>query len=918
MKNYGYINDSKSLVTKKYVDDRDITTLTLTSVKMTLTYGNANTLQQAWPTFNQDTTGNAATATQLKTARTLWGRSFNGTADITGDISSTGHITPAATDTFNLGSSSLRYNVLNAKTIALYGSVTYGNESHLSDLQIQLFGMRSNSDTVKGWHIYSWEDPYYYPMILGGAYASANALVYTGYKDYSGTTNNCYWGIATNDPLYLLHVNGSFGAASAVLTGALSAASASLTGALSVGGLVSFTNTTDYSASGSTVSAALKVSGGVHIGKILHVANNSYIDGSLMIANARYLYCKDYAGNNSGTYRLVLGINSSNDLLLGYLDSPRPNYNTYIDGNSIYIRNKYTANDATTTTFALSVVRNTVSSSTAVRVGVLTNSPQYSLHVNGTLGVANGVTLSSTATIYGATTISNTLSVASGITLTTTKRIYFGNSSHYLELDGNGYLHTNVGFYSDSWVASGGIGSAGSSGGGGVNVNTYAQIQAGTATGVASENSAYVPTSYALRQTYATASGLSTTVTNLRAGGSHFTALLMRNTNNSPTITFQGEYDNTAGANITLGTISGYKQTISSVAYSGLSVGSDLFIPNGKHIYTYTYGGAVRSVVYYPTANYNELRFGDSAGVTNILGSSVQINSNTIGSAAYCASTTSFSETAATLPTCAAINTFLNSQINPINNAVGEIRTNVRDILAWKKRPVATEMTVSDLGVSRILNLGGIDVWCDGSVLKVGGSVYIGGSTSASYKLQVAGTCYFDGATTINNSLTLQNEGVIKLTPYNGSATTVLSFDRTPNLFVGNSTKATYLYGSTVYVKNGNEVALQVKGKQEYNLTEIFRKSEGSTIASNELNVTEMMTRVGEGRARLYVSAQVTINGTAYTQQYDVIVGSTTGANISMYYAKLGSQPPITFEIMQIGYSNSAWKVLSRISKAIN
>jgi hypothetical protein len=38
---------------------------------------------QTWPTFNQSTTGNAATATTLQTARTINGVSFNGSADIT-------------------------------------------------------------------------------------------------------------------------------------------------------------------------------------------------------------------------------------------------------------------------------------------------------------------------------------------------------------------------------------------------------------------------------------------------------------------------------------------------------------------------------------------------------------------------------------------------------------------------------------------------------------------------------------------------------------------------------------------------------------------------------------------------------------------------------------------------------------------
>lgn len=48
------------------------------------------------------------------------------------------------------------------------------------------------------------------------------------------------------------------------------------------------------------------------------------------------------------------------------------------------------------------------------------------------------------------------------------KRIYF-DATHYLELDSNGYLHTNVGFYSDSFVSAKGQGSGG--GGGGIDVD---------------------------------------------------------------------------------------------------------------------------------------------------------------------------------------------------------------------------------------------------------------------------------------------------------------------------------------------------------------------------------------------------------------------------------------------------------------
>ena len=53
--------------------------------------------------------GNASTATSLQTAKTIWGRSFDGTGNVTGNISSTGNITPLATISHNIGTSSLMY-----------------------------------------------------------------------------------------------------------------------------------------------------------------------------------------------------------------------------------------------------------------------------------------------------------------------------------------------------------------------------------------------------------------------------------------------------------------------------------------------------------------------------------------------------------------------------------------------------------------------------------------------------------------------------------------------------------------------------------------------------------------------------------------------------------------------------------------
>lgn len=54
-------------------------------------------------TFSGDLTGNASTATALKTARTIWGNSFNGSANIGGTL------TPLSTGTYDVGTSTVKF-----------------------------------------------------------------------------------------------------------------------------------------------------------------------------------------------------------------------------------------------------------------------------------------------------------------------------------------------------------------------------------------------------------------------------------------------------------------------------------------------------------------------------------------------------------------------------------------------------------------------------------------------------------------------------------------------------------------------------------------------------------------------------------------------------------------------------------------
>jgi hypothetical protein len=79
---------------------------------------------QAWVNGKNYITSAATVskANQLATARTLWGQSFNGSANISGAISSTGNITPSATATSTLGSASLKYKEVHVSNSVNVGS----------------------------------------------------------------------------------------------------------------------------------------------------------------------------------------------------------------------------------------------------------------------------------------------------------------------------------------------------------------------------------------------------------------------------------------------------------------------------------------------------------------------------------------------------------------------------------------------------------------------------------------------------------------------------------------------------------------------------------------------------------------------------------------------------------------------------
>lgn len=77
-------DNSTKVATTAFVKAQGYGTCTVTANSMdVLTNKDLTSYTNTFPTFNQNTTGNAATATKLATARTINGVSFDGTADIT-------------------------------------------------------------------------------------------------------------------------------------------------------------------------------------------------------------------------------------------------------------------------------------------------------------------------------------------------------------------------------------------------------------------------------------------------------------------------------------------------------------------------------------------------------------------------------------------------------------------------------------------------------------------------------------------------------------------------------------------------------------------------------------------------------------------------------------------------------------------
>lgn len=181
--------------------------------------------------------------------------------------------------------------------------------------------------------------------------------------------------------------------------------------------------------------------------------------------------------------------------------------------------------------------------------GINTLDPKYRLEVNGTFGA-------------GASTFSGNVTIGSS------SRILFAHSSSnidlpYFEIVNVGTaaspvyaIHTNVGFYSDSFITSGGLGqSGGASGGSGMeHVYKYSDLTGSNAFDVDSDDDTF--NAYAIKQMWLEASGaISNSITQLNPSGSGDVVTGVTKSGNAITVT-KGKVDfvaNTSAISTVLG-----------------------------------------------------------------------------------------------------------------------------------------------------------------------------------------------------------------------------------------------------------------------------------------------------------------------------------------------------------------------------
>lgn len=103
--------------------------------------------------FTGDITGNASSATKLQTTRTIWGQSFDGTGNVSGNIIGVGSISPAADNSYNIGAASSQFRWIYANGVyakkGSYLSFGANNADHIMILTNGNVGIGTTSPSQK-------------------------------------------------------------------------------------------------------------------------------------------------------------------------------------------------------------------------------------------------------------------------------------------------------------------------------------------------------------------------------------------------------------------------------------------------------------------------------------------------------------------------------------------------------------------------------------------------------------------------------------------------------------------------------------------------------------------------------------------------------------------------------------------------
>ena len=167
--------------------------------------GSANINLKLPATIKAALTGNATTATTLQTARTLWGQSFNGSSNVSGNMTSVGNITGSAAMTISSTGGRL---TLNGAATAL--DLKFANDDTksviLNGTAFKPYDAATHKLTL-GSPTAVWERIY-------GRYIDTDSGYYlrictAGTERLTIRHDNGYVGIGTTAPAYLLDVNGA-------------------------------------------------------------------------------------------------------------------------------------------------------------------------------------------------------------------------------------------------------------------------------------------------------------------------------------------------------------------------------------------------------------------------------------------------------------------------------------------------------------------------------------------------------------------------------------------------------------------------------------------------------------------------------------------------------------------------------------